>query len=59
MGPTAIPPCPLTCTGCPANSVYVDLRQPRRVVVDNHLHCGNVQAPRGRGQSVLLSMWGN
>ena len=57
--PQGCPPCLLTCAGCPANSVDVDLRESGGVVVDDHLHSGNVQAPGGRGQSAPLSRWGN
>ena len=57
MGPQRPPHCLLTCTGCPADSVDVDLREPGGVVVNDHLHCGNVQAPRGRGWSAPLPTW--
>lgn len=57
--PKAALPCPLTRTGRPADSVDINLWEPRGVVVDDHLHSGHVQAPGGKGQLVLLSTWGN
>lgn len=45
----------LTCTSCSANSMDIDLGEPRGVVVNDHLHCGDVQAPGDRVPSAPRS----
>lgn len=37
----------LTCTSCATDPMDVDLGESRGVVVDDHLHSGDVQAPGG------------